>query len=124
MLTFQTLWKLVFWFGVIAVCGVSLVPQQDLPQTGILDKWQHVAAYFVLMTASYPAYSPSRRRSEIGIGIGLCFLGAALEVAQSYFPDRVMSMADAFANTAGILLAILAFRIVTKLLHRFETADA
>ena len=93
MVTLQTLWRVVFWFGVVAICGVSVVPQQELPQTGILDKWQHVAAYLVLMAVSYPAYARSGPRTELGIGVGLVVLGAALEVVQGLLPDRVMSFA-------------------------------
>ena len=42
----QTFWRAAFWFGVIALCGVSLVPQQDLPQTGVLDKWNACCRLF------------------------------------------------------------------------------
>lgn len=111
MVTLQTLWRVVFWFGVVAICGVSVVPQQELPQTGILDKWQHVAAYLVLMAVSYPAYARSGPRTELGIGVGLVVLGAALEVVQGLLPDRVMSFADGIANAAGVFLAVCVFRI-------------
>ena len=120
----QTFWRAVFWFGVIVLCGVSLVPQQDLPQTGVLDKWTHVAAYFVVMAASYPAYLSARPLSEIAISIGLVVLGAALEIVQGFLPDRIMSLTDALANAGGVLLAIIAFQIGARLLRRFRGADS
>ena len=72
-----------FLVGVAAVCAVSVLPQESMPQTGILDKWQHVAAYFVLMAASYRAYPPLARL-EMPIAGGLVILGAVLEVIQSF----------------------------------------
>ena len=66
------------------------------------------------MIASYLAYSRPRRVAVCGVG--LIFLGALLEVAQSFIPDRFMSGADAIANTAGILVAILAVQIWDRLI--------
>ena len=56
----------MFWLGVAAICALSLLPQEHVPQTGLI------------------------------------VLGAALELVQRFLPDRFMSMADAFANVAGV----------------------
>ncbi len=102
------LWKLVFWSGVAAVCTMSLLPQQVLPRPGVSDKLLHLAAYFVLMAASYPAYGT--RAGERRIVAGLVVLGLALELVQTVSPLRVMSVTDAAAGAAGVALAMLAAR--------------
>lgn len=102
------LWKIVFWSGVAAVCALSLLPQQALPRPGVSDKLLHLAAYFVLMAVSYPAYG--RGTGERRIVAGLVVLGLALELVQTVSPLRVMSVADAAAGAAGVALAMLAAR--------------
>ena len=122
MLKFPGVWQFGFWLGVVAICVVSLLPQEHVPQTGLIDKWQHIAAYFVVMATSYPAYPPLRR-CEVRIASALIFLGAALEVAQSFLPDRFMSMGDAFANIAGVLLAVLAARLLARASGHYRRID-
>ena len=104
-------WKLVFWSGVAAVCTASLLPQQVLARPGVSDKLLHVAAYFILMAVSYPAYGT--RAGERRIVAGLVVLGLALELVQTVSPLRVMSVADAAAGAAGVALAMLAARAAT-----------
>lgn len=118
-------WQLVFWSGVIAVCAASLAPLLRSPLTGpgnplpgVTDKFQHVAAYFVLMAVSYPAYR--ELRFELRIAAGLTALGLALEMAQLWQPPREVSFADAAANAAGVVLAIPAARRALKIWRRYE----
>ena len=86
----------------------SLLSQQALPRPGVSDKLLHLAAYFVLMAVSYPAYGT--RAGERRIVAGLVVLGVALEIVQTVSPLRVMSLADAAAGAAGVALAMLAAR--------------
>ena len=103
----------MFWAGVAAVCAASLAPQQVLPRPGVSDKLLHLAAYFVLMAASYPAYGT--RAAERRIVAGLVVLGLALELVQTVSPLRVLSLADAAAGAAGVALAMLAARATTRI---------
>ena len=98
----------MFWSGVAALCVASLLSQQALPRPGVSDKLLHLAAYFVLMAVSYPAYGT--RAGERRIVAGLVVLGVALEIVQTVSPLRVMSLADAAAGAAGVALAMLAAR--------------
>ncbi len=112
MLSAKTFWKLVFWGGVAAVCATSLMPPAHDPLTGVFDKWKHTASYFALMAASYPAYRAPR--FELRIAAGLAALGIALEAVQGLQPQRFASLADAAANAAGIVLAVLAARGIER----------
>lgn len=107
----KAFWRFVFWSGAAAVCAASLSPLLRSPLTGpgsplpgILDKVQHVAAYFLLMAVSYPAYREPRL--ELRIAAGLTAMGLVLEAAQLWQPPREVSYADAAANAAGIFLAV------------------
>ena len=112
-------WRFVFWLGVAAICAVSLLPQEHVPQTGLIDKWQHVAAYFAVMAVSYPAYPPLFRL-EVRAASGLIILGAVLELIQSFLPDRFMSLADTFANVAGVALAVVLARLLARVSCRYR----
>jgi VanZ family protein len=98
-----------FWLGlgwalIIAAVIVSLVPGQQLPQTGVSDKVEHAAAYMLLtlwFTGVYP------RSSYLRIGLGMFLLGVAIEIAQGAMPfGRQADLRDVVANTIGILAGL------------------
>lgn len=67
------------------------------------DKFQHATAYCLL---GFMIFSATRttRVYLIACLMGI-LLGGALEVAQSFQPTRMASLADAIANALGILLS-------------------
>lgn len=102
------IWKLArpaFYFGLFLVVVLSVIPQDAMPQTGIWDKANHVAAYTALAVAGGIGFRG--RRSLMLVAACLFLLGAGLEVVQSFLPDRNASVYDLFANVIGIALGSL-----------------
>ena len=62
-------------------------------------------AYAALATAGGIGYRGLR--SLFLVSLGLLLLGAALELTQSFLPDRVASFQDILANVIGIVLGSL-----------------
>ena len=104
--------RLLFWAGVIGLSVVSVTPGEFLPHLGfnIWDKLQHVLAYAgvsVLGGLAYPA-----KKNIAAIFLGLVALGAALEVIQSFVPNRVPGFGDAIANAVGTGIGLFVERLV------------
>ena len=94
--------KITFFVGLIAVIALSLLPHETLPETGMWDKSNHALAYGVL--AVLGGLGSKGWGSLIIVGIGLVILGAGLELAQSFIPDRTSSVYDALANFVGVAI--------------------
>jgi len=105
-LSLRTLWLGVGWIGVATVIYFTLAP--DPPEIDLEngDKLEHLLAYASLMLwfAQVRIDATERRITAVM----LLALGIALEFAQGLTDYRVMSLADAAANTAGIALGWLA----------------
>jgi len=90
-------------YGSLAPGGVKIVQ-------GIGDKWQHGTTYFVL-AAWFAGLAP--RRTYPWIVTGLLLLGLSLELmqyamAEEHMADRVADPRDMAANTAGIIVGMIA----------------
>lgn len=82
---------------------VSLLPAQTLPAVGVSDKVEHALVYAFLTVWFRGAYPD---RSGVLVGVGLFFLGAAMECLQGFAPTRSMDVADLAANVGGILVGL------------------
>jgi VanZ family protein len=76
------------------------------------DKVFHLMAYAIfallarrMVAGTYPYY---------GLCVAIALYGVAMEYAQSFVPGRVMSAADALANSAGVLAAVLLSRAYSR----------
>ena len=96
----------------IAVGVVSLLPRDALPVTGMWDKLEHAAAYAILCVIGVVSYP--RRRTRWTLPIGLVACGIALELLQSFVPGREASVADAIANTFGVVIGFAASMLIRK----------
>lgn len=125
MLVQPTLWKLLFWLGVIGVCTISLMPGDvgplgngdgnGKPERDYINS-RHVAAYFALMAVGYVAYRGPR--AAAWVAGALFMLGTSLEVVQRLLPSRCMALSDALSNALGIALAFLIIRSMPWLAPR------
>lgn len=114
MLVRPTLWKFLFWMGVIGVCTISLLPVEVGPlgdgdgngkhERAYVDSG-HVAAYFALMAVGYAAYR--QPRASACVAGGLFMLGTSLEVVQHLLPSRFMTLSDALSNAVGIAFSLV-----------------
>ena len=100
------------WFMVTVVVVLSLIPAGPLPEVahGYDDKLAHTLPYCVLM--GWFAVSADRRRWH-RIALWVLALGVALECAQALLPYRTGSLADVFANSAGIALGAAVTLLIT-----------
>jgi hypothetical protein len=96
-----TAWLLFGWIGVVAVIYLSLTPSPlELNLGRFTDKWQHLAAYAVLMLWF------SQLRTALGerIRIAVCLagLGIGLEFLQQATGLRNFDTNDMVANALGV----------------------
>ncbi len=93
-----------FGIGLAILLVSSLAPADVLPETGLVDKWEHLLAYALLMTTLGIA-APAQRSHVIGVA-ALFVLGIAIEVLQGFVPGRQPSALDVVANTIGLLIGL------------------
>ncbi|WP_374651135.1 VanZ family protein [Dongia sp.] len=90
--------------AIAAIIYGSLAPDLSPPGGGIVDKFEHAGAYFVLSCLAFAAFASHRRRLA---ALGFLFLlGIGLELAQGFLGGREASALDQVANAMGILLAL------------------
>lgn len=104
MTTIRLLARTAFGIGVVVLIAGSLLPSEVLPETGLIDKWQHLLAYAMLM-ASFGVGAPAWRQLVIG-AVALIALGVALEFLQALVPGRMPSALDVLANSIGIAIGL------------------
>ena len=101
---YPTLWQMLgaLLFAIVALgslAPISLaVPGPSLPH---MDKIMHMAAY-ALLTAWYLAISPGRT-ARVFVPLMLLAAGLAIEWLQGMTGYRTASLADAWANLAGVI---------------------
>ncbi len=102
---------LVVWAAsVAAVAWMSLLPDVDMPgEFPGVDKLYHLVGYGWL--AFWPCFGFSRKRVGLAASLSMILLGCGLEYAQGHVPGRMASTWDMVANTAGVVLGILAGRL-------------
>lgn len=104
--------RLLLALAVTVTTWASLTPDPiPLPEGPQMDKWAHLAAYVVL--ALLVDFSWPDRGFDLSKWAGLLGYGIAIELIQSQVPNRMLSIADLAANTAGI--ALYAFLILRTL---------
>jgi len=106
--------KLLWLMGILAVVGLSITPQAELPQVvDINDKLAHLLAYLgVTLVGVFAASSAARRHAISGFMI---VLGLALEFAQLHVPGRHFEVWDMVANSAGAIIALMVFNAFSAL---------
>jgi VanZ family protein len=84
------------------------------------DKLYHATAYFALMFWFSQIYHRNVQRAQLIVAF--VFMGILMEFLQGLTPHRDPDIADAMANTAGVLLAYVATRWRLRfMLARLET---
>ena len=95
--------------GALAVAVLTLGPYQGLEHVfGLSDKVAHALAFGGLLAVSFVAF-PRMRRSDLAIAAVM--LGASVEVAQLFTPDRSASLADLAADAVGVCVIHFASQI-------------
>jgi VanZ family protein len=99
------LWLGLWIAAIVALVVVCLVPLDSLPPLPEnSDKVEHLLGYFLLAAAAVQLFG-SRRALSLA-ALGLVALGIGIEIAQGYTAYRSSDLADALANTLGVLLGM------------------
>jgi VanZ family protein len=114
--SFQKLSRIAFAVGLLAIVMLSLVPQDTLPSVRISDKINHFLAYGCVALAGGFGFGGIGQR--LRIALGMLLLGAGLELLQGLMPSRYMSLADIYANVAGILAGLLLVALIDRCLGK------
>ena len=103
-LKYRKLW-LILGFGWVCLVVYLSVADLTLPQVGFdfSDKLNHLLAYGFLM--GWFGQLVKSKPARLELMMGLCALGIAMELVQGVLPHRWFDVADAVANTTGILIA-------------------
>ncbi|WP_425403035.1 VanZ family protein [Hwanghaeella sp.] len=121
--------RIGFWLSFAAITLLSLLPLQALiallfllpvqyaVQSTFSDKIEHFFAYMVLTAAGRIGYRDWP--APLTLAAALIAYGIAIEVIQSFIPERMMSGWDVFANTAGVLVGLgISWMILRRLPSR------
>ena len=102
----RRLWLGVAWFGVGLIIFLSLTPSPpDIDLGKFSDKYEHVAAYAVLMLWFCQIYLSTTQRGWIAFL--LVVLGVTLEFLQRATGYRAFEVADMVAGASGVCLGWL-----------------
>lgn len=97
------------WLMVAAIVLFSLMPEvPSVDGYTLNDKLAHFAAYGFVMAWFARLYrSPGAR---VGYAVFFIALGAVLELLQTLTPTRSFEVADLIADTAGVVVGLIAVR--------------
>ena len=107
-------YQYLFWFALVALVMLSLLPLTMKVSLGYQDKVQHGVAYAALYFLSIRAYSP--RWSLWLLAAFFVLFGIAIEFAQSWTEHRQTDVLDMLANTSGVVM--VAVLMGSRLLNR------
>ena len=119
------------WTFVVAIAAIGMLtstivspPSIAVPGPVGSGAFLHVTGYFgfalAVAYALAPYRAPARTKLLLAFLLPVCF-GAMMEVAQSFFAHRVMSVEDVFANAAGAGAAVVGWHLLSV---RFDGTPA
>ncbi|MDH5184198.1 MAG: VanZ family protein [Gammaproteobacteria bacterium] len=99
------LWWVLGWLMIAVILYLSLMPSP--PKVGaVSDKWQHAFAYALLMSW-FAQLTFHRWRTALLLVV----MGVGVEFIQGWSGLRYYERMDMVANTAGVLIGWLMFRL-------------
>lgn len=108
---FSMLYRAVFWCMCLGIFVLAILPNNSssiaFPDA---DKIVHAMAFGGLSFVGCLAY-PLR---IFVLATFLVFLGAAIEVAQGFTPDRSPELFDFLADVVGIALGFITYRLLER----------
>ena len=106
----KKLYRLIFFFSILIVFVLSIVPAGAIPNIAALDfisdKLIHVLIFLFL---SFVGLKCDFNISKMLVLILIFSFGFAIEVIHYYHPYRFFEIADLIANLIGILAALIIF---------------
>jgi len=99
-------WRGLTLLMTLAVLYLALSPSPPRQMDTGWDKSNHALAFASLMVAGFFGYASSRARL-VGLWLALLALGAGIEIAQTYVPNRSGEWQDLLADALGLALGWL-----------------
>ena len=108
-------WRIVLAVALFIGWVMAMAPSTGAPaRFAYEDKVQHALAFL--------AYTLVASRCRLGPmwlwALGLLGFGVAIEIGQSFTPDRQASLADALADALGIALGLAVLKMLNPLAIR------
>lgn len=100
----STLFKVLFFIGVLAIFIGSVMPGKQLPSNLPWDKALHFIGYFGL---AFLARMGSEKRPTWLLIVACIAFSFLIEIAQMYIPNRGFEWPDLLANSLGVLAGVL-----------------
>jgi VanZ family protein len=107
----------VYW---IVLFGATTLPAASMPSFGVVDKVNHLSAYFILaillfLTLLFQQKIPLAKNKVAAYALIICSLYGMLdEVHQIFIPGRSAEFLDLFADILGAGLGVLFMIILVK----------
>lgn len=109
----------LYALAALILLALCVAPSQDLPDPGTGDRFEHMAAWFVLTLAGF-VLAPRRRLAIPAFALAY---GALIEVLQAAMPfGRHGDPRDLLADAIGVALACLARLVLRRLAPRIIDA--
>jgi len=107
----------VYW---IILFGATTLPAASMPSFGVVDKVNHLSAYFILaillfLTLLFQQKIPFAKNRVAPYALIICSLYGMLdEVHQIFIPGRSAEFLDFLADACGALLGVLLMNYLVK----------
>jgi len=106
--------RLAFWAAVLFALFMAAIPRP--PDLQIWDKWQHMAAFFVITVLGRTAYHRLTRKILLPALIGFGGLIELVQMIPALHRDSQLS--DWVADIVAVIAALVIVSLVERLLGR------
>ena len=103
-----------FALCLVAICVLSLLPSEEMPDVRLSDKIGHLVAYGALAVLALLSYR--RRTARWPTFWALIALGTLLELAQLWVPGRSSELLDLAMNYLGVIAGVIGMRLAVRAL--------
>lgn len=111
---------IIYWLTIFVATSI---PGESLPETGVSDKIEHLAAYFILsqflslLFLFQDKYVWIKKHHLVSALIVVFVYGAIDEIHQLFIPGRSCDILDLTADTIGAIAGLL---LLSYLLKKFK----
>jgi VanZ family protein len=108
----RTLCRIGLALSILTICVLSLLPEDELPDTDLSDKVSHLIAYGEITAIGLLSFRG--RLSMIAVPLCVVALGGALEIGQMFVPSRSADLLDFAANCIGVAVGYGVARLLLR----------
>lgn len=113
----SNLFKSALYINFIVIEYLALTPQHIEVLDGLWDKQNHLTAFFVLFILLSFAYAHFSTLKKIAL---LLLVGFQIEAIQYFIPGRSSSFMDIVADSIGIIIGVIVYRMLCWLRESFK----